>query len=71
MLEPNSYKIFKYSQYAILIVEVKAWFFLYEMGAHDVNKVFFQEKKIGYDDSFGVTKCLQQIEMRDLLHVCA
>ena len=37
---------------------------------NDVNKVFFR-KKIGFDDSFGVTKCLQQIEITDLLHVCA
>ena len=28
-------------------------------------------KKIGFDGSFDVTKCLQQIEMPDLLHVCA
>ena len=35
-----------------------------------VNKIFFREK-IGFDDSFDVTKCLQQIEMPDLLHVCA
>ena len=31
----------------------------------------FSEKKIGFDDSFDVTKCLQQIEMPDLLHVSA
>ena len=31
----------------------------------------FSEKKIGFDDSFDVTKCLQQIEVPDLLHVCA
>ena len=31
----------------------------------------FSENKIGFDDSFDVTKCLQQIEMLDLLHVCA
>ena len=37
---------------------------------NDENKVFFR-KKIEYDDSFDVTKCLQQIEMSDLLHVCA
>ena len=33
--------------------------------------MFFLRKKIGFDDSFDVTKCLQQIEMPDLLHVCA
>merc|ERR1740128_494915 len=31
----------------------------------------FDEKKIGFDDSFDVTKCLQQIKMPDLFHVCA
>ena len=31
----------------------------------------FQEKNIGFDDSFDVTKCLLQIEMPDLLHMCA
>ena len=31
----------------------------------------FSDKKFGFDDSFDVTKCLQQIEMSDLLHVCA
>ena len=31
----------------------------------------FSEKKIGFDDIFDVTKCLQQIGMADLLHVCA
>ena len=38
---------------------------------YDVNKAFFEKKKIEFDDSFDVTKCLQQIEMPDLLHVCA
>ena len=32
--------------------------------------VFF-EKQNEFDDSFDVTKCLQQIEMPDLLYVCA
>ena len=31
----------------------------------------FPKKNIGFDDSFDVTKCLQQIEQHDLLHVCA
>ena len=31
----------------------------------------FPRKKIGFDDSFDVSKCLQQIEMPELLHVCA
>ena len=34
-------------------------------------KIMSFPKKIGFDDSFDVTKCLQQIEMPDLLHVCA
>ena len=37
---------------------------------YDVRKVF-SEKKVGFDDSFDVTKCLQQIEMPDLLHMRA
>ena len=41
------------------------------MRMNDENKVFFPEKNIGFDDSFDVTKCLQQIEMPDLLHVWA
>ena len=28
-------------------------------------------KKIGFDDSVDVTKCLEQIEMPELLHMCA
>ena len=39
----------------------------FTLRTYDVNKVFFR-KKIG---SIDVTKCLQQIEMPDLLHVCA
>ena len=60
---------------ALTKCEFYAWF-LYEMVAHftlrtyDVNKVFFREKKIEFDDSFDVIKCLQQIEMPDLLHLC-
>ena len=34
-------------------------------------KYVFSEKEIGYDSSFDVTKCLEQIEMSDLLHMCA
>ena len=37
---------------------------------NDGNKVFFP-KKNGFDDSFDVAKCLQQIEIPELLHVCA
>ena len=42
----------------------------FTLRTYDVNTVFFQ-KKIGFDDSFDVTKYPQQIEMPDLLHVCA
>ena len=38
---------------------------------HDVKKGIFREKKIGFDHSFDVTKCLHQIEIPDLLHMCA
>ena len=39
----------------------------FTLRTYDVNKVFFL--KIGFDDSFDVTKCLQQFEMHDYLHV--
>ena len=38
---------------------------------NEVKEVFSEEKKIGFDNSFDVTKCLQQVERPDLLHVCA
>ena len=39
----------------------------FTLRTYDVNKVFFREKN-RFDDSFDVTKCLQQIEMPDLFH---
>ena len=39
--------------------------------AHAWSKVGLSDKKIGFDDSFGVHKCLQRIEIPDLLHTCA
>ena len=33
--------------------------------------VKFPKKIFGFDDSFDITKCLQQIEIPDLLHMCA
>ena len=42
----------------------------FTLRTYDVNKVFFR-KKIGFDDYFDVSKCLQQIKISDLLHVCA
>ena len=41
---------------------------IFTLRTNDENKVFFR-KKIGFDDSFDVTKCLQQIEMPDSLHM--
>ena len=38
--------------------------------AYDVKQVF-SETFFGFDESFDVTKCLQQIETPDLLHMCA
>ena len=38
---------------------------------YDVNKAFFSRKKIGFDHSFDVTKCLHQIEIPDIFHMCA
>ena len=34
-----------------------------------IQKGLFQEKKIGFADSVDVTKCIQQIEIPDLLHM--
>ena len=31
----------------------------------------FSGKKIAFDDYFGGTQCLQQMEIPDLLHICA
>ena len=50
--------------------------YLYKMVAQNLLRTYdenyvFTEKKIGFDDSFDVTKCLQIIEMPDLLHMCA
>ena len=53
----------------------KPWF-LYKMVAqnmfrtNDVKQVF-SEQNVGFDDSLDVTKCFQQFEMPDLLHLCA
>ena len=45
------------------------------MGAQNMVRMYdekgFFRKQIGVDDSFDVAKCLQQIEIPDLLHVCA
>ena len=41
----------------------------FTLRTYDVDTGFFR-KKIGFDYSFDVTKCLQQIEMPDLLHLC-
>ena len=43
----------------------------FTLRTYDVNKVFFQKKKIEFDNSFDVTECLEQIENPDLPHVCA
>ena len=37
---------------------------------HDVNNCIFR-KKIVFDHSFDATKCLDQIEIPDLLNMCA
>ena len=42
----------------------------FTLRTYDVNNVFYQ-KKIGFNDSFDVTKCLHQIDIPDLLHICA
>ena len=47
------------------------WWFLISRCARMMKTRSFSEKKIGFDDSFDVTKCIRQIEMPDLVHVCA
>ena len=42
--------------------------YLYKMVAKNMG--LFERKKIEYDDSVDVTKCLQQIEIPDLLDIC-
>ena len=42
----------------------------FRLRTYDVNKAFFR-KKIEFYDSFDVTKCLQQVEIYDLIRVCA
>ena len=43
-----------------------------EHDAHIWNKIgLLRQKKIGFDDSVDVTKCLRQIKIADLLHMCA
>ena len=37
--------------------------------ARMMQTMSFFEKKIGFDYSFGVTKCLQQIEMSDCVRI--
>ena len=37
---------------------------------HAVKISILREKKVGFDHSFDVTKCLQQIEFPDLLYMC-
>ena len=40
--------------------------------AHVYSEIgLFREIKIGLHDSVNVTKCLQQLEIHDLLHMCA
>ena len=55
--------------------ELSVSWFLYKMAAqntlrtYDVKTGIFREKKIEFDPSFDVTKCLHQIEIPDLLYV--
>ena len=53
-----------------------SWY-LYKFVAQNMLHIFlkkkgsFPKKEIEFDDSFDVTKCFQQIEIPDLLHMCA
>ena len=42
----------------------------FTMRTYDLKQVF-SEQKIGFDYSFDVIKCLLQIKISDLLHMCA
>ena len=49
---------------------------LYEMVVQNMLRTYdvkglFREKKIGFEVSFDVTKCFQQIKMPDLVHMSA
>ena len=46
------------------------WFLISRCARMMITRSFL-EKIIRFNDSFDVTKCLQQIEMLILLHVCA
>ena len=37
---------------------------------YDVKIGLLRKKCDGFDDFFDVTKCLKQIEISDLLHIC-
>ena len=63
---------------SLLCVERRLWhhgfqirWLLISRCARMKENVFFSGKNTRFDDSFDVTKCLQQIEKPDLLHVCA
>ena len=43
----------------------------FTMRTYDEKTGRSKEKKIGFDCTFDVTKCLQQIEIPVLLHMCA
>ena len=62
-------------QYALTSDSLSAWY-LYKMVAQNMLRTYvenriFSENNFGFDDSFDVTKCLQQIEMSGILHMCA
>ena len=57
-----------YKDWSWLTCSLHPWF-LYYMVAHFTLRTY--DRKIEFDDSFDENKCLQQIEMPDLLHVCA
>ena len=53
-----------------------ALWYLYKMVTQNMLRTYvvnlsFSREKIGFEDSIDVTKCLQQIEIRNLLHMCA
>ena len=47
-----------------------AWY-LYMMVAQNRLRTFTVKEKIEFKDSFDVTKCLEEIDIPDILNMCA
>ena len=64
----------KLKECRLTVRHASSWY-LYKMVAQKMVRKYEVKqvcsgKKIGFDDSFDVTNCLQQIKILDLLHMC-